>query len=357
MATEQVNYTATTPNGRTTYVADLTLTYDTPSTNKDGSFEVTSLTGTYTVTETFGHGAAATTSTTTYDSISLEKVRRFGDNDNRVYLDGTSNRVDRHGITFLVDEKTTTRPNRPEVRVNLFYNPKTKTISQFTDGKTAETGLPLTASTALVSEADTPAAVTCYVTGTRIATARGEVAVEALVVGDLVVTASGALRALRWLGHRDVDCRRHPRRDAVLPIRIAAHAFGANCPSRDLYVSPGHSILVDVMGEALVPAGALVNGTTVAQVEVASVTYWHVELDSHDVILAENLPAESYLDMGNRHFFAESGIVSLAAIPDATIVTHADFCRPFHADGPLVEAVRARLTTRAAQVRRRAEAA
>ena len=45
---------------------------------------------------------------------------------------------------------------------------------------------------------------------------------------------------------------------------------------------------------------ALVNGTTITQVEVDEVTYWHVELDSHDVILAEGPPAESYLEMGNR---------------------------------------------------------
>ncbi len=37
----------------------------------------------------------------------------------------------------------------------------------------------------------------------------------------------------------------------------------------------------------------------------ASVTYWHVELDAHDILLAEGLPAESYLDWGDRPFFTE----------------------------------------------------
>ena len=108
-------------------------------------------------------------------------------------------------------------------------------------------------------------------------------------------------------------------------------------------VSPGHAICVDVMGEVLIPAGALANGTTIAQIAVEEVTYWHVELGSHDILLAENLPAESFVDMGNRRVFAESTVVEFFAVPDATPATHADFCRPFHANGPVVEAVQARL--------------
>jgi hypothetical protein len=182
----------------------------------------------------------------------------------------------------------------------------------------------------------------CYVTGTRILTARGEVAVEDLTVGDLAVTASGEARAIRWIGHRTLKCR---SRADLLPVRIAADAFGEGRPARDLLVSPGHAVCVDVLGEVLIPAIRLVNGTTVAQVEVAEVTYWHVELESHDILLAEGLPAESYLDMGNRAFFEGAGF---GLGPDtAAGRTTADFCRPFHEDGALVEAVRARLQARA----------
>ena len=97
------------------------------------------------------------------------------------------------------------------------------------------------------------------------------------------------------------------------------------------------------------PAGALVNGTTIVQVDVETVTYWHVELDEHEIILAEGLPCESYLEMGNRSFFTENGTVSLTASPDS-VRTHADFCRPYYADGPLVDAVQARLGARAVAV-------
>ena len=177
---------------------------------------------------------------------------------------------------------------------------------------------------------------------------------EHLRVGDLAVTSTGAHRPIRWLGHRVTDCRRHPDPSACMPVRVAAHAFGPDRPARDLRVSPGHALCVDVGGEVLIPAMALVNGTTITREEVDAVTYWHVELDSHDILLAENMGAESYLDMGNRPFFAEAGVIALNASPDAhspldaAARTHADFCRPFHMDGAPVEVARAHLRARAA---------
>ena len=200
------------------------------------------------------------------------------------------------------------------------------------------------------SSVTTSANVPCYCSGTKILTASGEVPVEELEVGDLAVTASGARKPIRWLGHREIDCRDHAEPTRVLPIRIAAHAFAPGRPARDLYVSPGHAICLDVLGEVLIPASALVNGATIAQIAVETVTYWHVELEEHDILLAENQPAESYLDMDNRAFFIETGVVSADPRPDVVEpapLTHADFCRPFHGEGPLVAVVRAQLRARA----------
>ena len=195
------------------------------------------------------------------------------------------------------------------------------------------------------------ATIVCFCSGTLIRTVRGDVAVEHLAVGDLATTAQGEPRSIRWLGHRRIDCRRHLRPHEVMPVRISAHAFGENRPSRDLIVSPGHSLCVDVVGEVLIPASSLINGTTICQEDIDHVTYWHVELEAgHDILLAENMPAESYLDMGNRAFFAEHGVVGLEASPDALVPTHADFCRPFHQKGALVEVVRAQLSARAQQL-------
>jgi hypothetical protein len=98
----------------------------------------------------------------------------------------------------------------------------------------------------------------------------------------------------------------------------------------------------------------------VAQVDVEDVTYWHVELDLHDLLLAEGLAAESYLDAGNRDFFIEADAVRLDAAPDAPRDAEAraklPFCRPFVESGPLVEAARERLRERAVALGWRLEA-
>ena len=188
----------------------------------------------------------------------------------------------------------------------------------------------------------------CFATGVLIRTVAGDRAVEDLRIGDLVVNAAGAHRPISWLAHRTVDCRRHPRPHEAQPVRVRAHAFATGRPARDLLLSPGHAICVDLLGEVLIPACALVNGTTVVQEQVDTVTYWHVELEGgHDILLAENLPCESYLEMGNRGFFAEAEATALHAVPDARAITHADFCRPFHQEGPVVAFVRDRLSARA----------
>ena len=97
------------------------------------------------------------------------------------------------------------------------------TVFELTPGGTVTAGA--------LSDAAAPAP--CFCEGTRIRTQAGDVPVEALAVGDLVATASGALRPVVWLGRRTVDCRRHPRPHEVRPIRIAADAFGPSRPARD----------------------------------------------------------------------------------------------------------------------------
>jgi Hint domain len=184
--------------------------------------------------------------------------------------------------------------------------------------------------------------VACYARGTRILTGRGEVAVEALSLDDLVITASGCLRPIRWIGHRAVDCSRHPDPNAVQPVRVARDAFGEGLPSRELWLSPGHNIAHE---GALVPISALVNGVSVAQVQQRRVEYWHVELFGHDVLVAEGLPAESYLDTGNRTAFAGGGAF-IEAHPDFKPKHWADTCLPLALEGAPVIRAKARLIAR-----------
>jgi hypothetical protein len=90
-------------------------------------------------------------------------------------------------------------------------------------------------------------------------------------------------------------------------VRVVAGAFGGGLPGRDLWLSPDHAVLV---GEVLIPIRYLVNGATIVQVAVDAVTYWHVELERHEVIVAEGLPCESYLDTGNRGAFEPGGVAA-----------------------------------------------
>jgi len=92
--------------------------------------------------------------------------------------------------------------------------------------------------------------------------------------------------------------------------------------------------------------GALVNGATIVQEEVETVRYFHVELDSHDVLLAEGLPCESYLDDGNRASFAGAGTVAeLHGRLDPK--TWDDACAPLVADGPQLLEIQQRLLVQA----------
>ncbi len=184
--------------------------------------------------------------------------------------------------------------------------------------------------------------VVCYARGTRLLTAQGERPVEQLRPGDTVTTLSGAEAAIRWVGHRRIDIARHPQPDFVRPVRIAAHAFADGLPRRDLLVSPEHALFVDGV---LIPAHRLLNDRSVTQDAPACVEYFHVELDRHEVLLAEGLPAESYLDTGNRTMFANAPLVALHPEPVAS--GSPDALAPLVLEGPLLDAVRARLAARA----------
>jgi Hint domain len=191
--------------------------------------------------------------------------------------------------------------------------------------------------------------VFCFAAGTRILTPRGDVAVERLREGDRVVTArqGGGLAPVRWIGKRTLSPALHPRPWDVAPIRIRAGALGASRPSRDLLLSPDHSLFLDGV---LIRARDLLNGATVVQDDVAEITYYHVELDRHDVLLAEGVPAESFLDTGNRGAFENGGAAMQTDADFARAVWAKDACATLVWEGPTLEAVREKLAARAEQL-------
>jgi hypothetical protein len=153
-------------------------------------------------------------------------------------------------------------------------------------------------------------AVACFARGTRITTGRGEVAVERLRPGMQVPTASGRMARIGWIGRVTVDLAAHPE---AAPIRVRAGALGPCVPRRDLLLSPDHALLV---AGQLVPVRRLRNGATiVTQADRSRVTYYHVELDRHDALLAEGAAAESFLDTGNRRQFSHGRGTALAYRP------------------------------------------
>jgi hypothetical protein len=199
------------------------------------------------------------------------------------------------------------------------------------------TGSFTTASFALHSDnaGGTVVEAPCFCAGTRLATARGNVPVERLRLGDLVKTARG-LRPIRWIGTRGYDGRFIKGNRAALPVRIRRHALGHNVPSRDLWVSPDHAICE---GGVLVHAWRLVNGVSITQAEaVERVDYFHIELDSHDIVFAHNTPVETFLDADCRNRFATAvGEPGEAVTP----------CRPRVEEGYYLARLKARIDARA----------
>jgi hypothetical protein len=186
--------------------------------------------------------------------------------------------------------------------------------------------------------------VACFVAGTRILTPRGEIAVEDLKEGDAVITESGQNQPIKWIGKRRLDLSRHPAPETAQPIRFEADCFANDIPTRDLFLSPDHALFIDGI---LVPAKVLLNGKNVSQPAASSVTYYHLELEDHSVIFAENTPAETYLETGNRGAF-ENGADTITLHPEfAHTERAAKGCAPLMESGPQVETIRARLLERA----------
>ena len=201
-------------------------------------------------------------------------------------------------------------------------------------------GLPL--SSAGLTFSVTPA---CFRSGTRIRTARGDVAVEALRVGDEVETVHRGHQPVRWIGHRTIDCADWPDPRLVWPVRVAADAFGPGLPARPLDLSPDHAVYVD---DVLVPVRCLIDGDAVRQQPVTTVAYYHVELDSHEILLAEGMPVETYLECGGRARF-DAGTAPLADRPDIAEAVRESIGRaPLVLAGPRLAAIRGRLPRRAA---------
>ncbi len=139
----------------------------------------------------------------------------------------------------------------------------------------------------------------CFLRGTKVRTTEGERKIEDLAIGDLLPTMFGGLCPVQWIGRYRLSRKATHRSDGrriARPVRIARSALAPNVPHADLYVTAAHSLVVDGV---LVPAELLINGTTITRYEPDGdeLEFFHIKLESHDVVYAEGAAAETLLDV------------------------------------------------------------
>jgi hypothetical protein len=188
--------------------------------------------------------------------------------------------------------------------------------------------------------------ICCFLADTAIRTPLGDVSVKDLKIGDLITLSDGRTAPVRWLGVHTVSMAfADPLR--FLPIRVKAHALGENLPARDLLLSSDHALLVEGL---LIQAGALVNGVSIVREHrvPATFTYYHVEVADHSLLLAENLPAETFVDNVDRMAF-DNWAEHQALYPDAPSIAEMEYHRA-KAHRQVPQAIRSGLLARAASL-------
>ncbi len=143
-------------------------------------------------------------------------------------------------------------------------------------------------------------AIFCFTFDTLVDTPDGARLIEDLCPGDLVTTLGNGSQPLRWTASRRVPADEMRRFPELQPVEFATGAIGN---SRPLLVSPQHRILLNDWraqvyfgeDEVLIPAKAMVNGTTIRQVlPPDGVTYVHLLFDRHEILIAEGALSESF---------------------------------------------------------------
>ncbi|HEX4507613.1 MAG TPA: Hint domain-containing protein, partial [Alphaproteobacteria bacterium] len=187
----------------------------------------------------------------------------------------------------------------------------------------------------------------CYLKGTLIRTADGDVPVERLRIGHWVVTTTGEALPIKWIGRRSYRDWLAVGNDDVQPILFTAGSIADGIPARDLCVSPEHAMLLDGV---LVPARHLANGVSIRKVAgMDEIDYFHLEFDRHVVIFAEDAPAESFVDDDSRMLFHNADEYR-RLYPDEPR-RQVEFCAPRVEAGPALAALHRALAARAQHLR------
>jgi Hint domain len=136
----------------------------------------------------------------------------------------------------------------------------------------------------------------CFLKGTKILTPSGDRLVQDLQIGDEVQTVTGP-KTIKWIAYKKYTKEQgRAWQDSVMPIRVARFAIDDRTPHRDLYLSPLHCIFFN---EALIPVMYLINEVSIAQgtpADTSAIEYYHLDLDTHEVVYAEGALVESFID-------------------------------------------------------------
>ncbi|MEO9895598.1 MAG: Hint domain-containing protein [Paracoccaceae bacterium] len=150
---------------------------------------------------------------------------------------------------------------------------------------------------------DEKGGVICFTPGTWIETPSGQRKIEDLREGDRLTTRDCGEQDVLWIGQRKMSGARLYAMPHLRPVRIRTGAFGADCPDSELVVSPEHRMLItgqrakDLFNETEVLASAkdlVDNRKIVVDWQMQEVTYVHLLLRSHQIIIANGMHTESF---------------------------------------------------------------
>jgi Ca2+-binding RTX toxin-like protein len=179
---------------------------------------------------------------------------------------------------------------------NIIFDPldhKSGTV-EFLDANGAVTGT--------MSFSNIEQVIACFTPGTMILTDTGEVAVETLQAGDLVLTRDNGYQPIVWIGRRDLSQAEMIVAPRFNPVRIAAGALGPDLPERDMLVSPQHRMLIStprselLFGEheVLVAARHLTGMKGIDQIATKGISYIHFMFENHEILRANGAWTESF---------------------------------------------------------------
>jgi len=146
--------------------------------------------------------------------------------------------------------------------------------------------------------------------GAILQTAFGPCAIEDLLPGDQVMTASGGLQTLLWKGSMTLvpnSTAAHP--DATRMTRITADTFGLGRPSPDLVLGPSARVLHKTAGvrtltgsdAAFVPVKDFTDNTQFISLTPASpVPVYQIGFERHERVCVNGIEIET-LHPGARH--------------------------------------------------------